>query len=568
MNDIEQKMRKLYTLKNSVRSLVRIHGVPLGTDVVLKNIPDGICGYADKKKLLIGLSSHVYDTCSKSAVKDVYYGIGLHEASHLNHTVNLYEHLRTCKLNMMRILLNFLEDERIEDKIKKESPGFYEYIETMKVELFDNGEFGISMLEWGDLDDFEKSVTIFGPAIRRPELLPKEAKDWKTGKDVWVYGRIKKILGKMPPPNEVEVHKKAKSLYKLYKKILREYGKEREEKIDDDRLTRILADFDGAGRKALENLKKSRELKHTLLDAAIEQVEMMTPLDADEKKELQKYDEQRLTIRDEWVHSGIKRENIVIHSVVNSSVAAKYEKHKRIVENKINKMKDIFRFRLGKKTFVSTELKEGRLHRRRLGLALINDRIFTTKYVEKSTGISLCLLLDESGSMMGRKIETAVEVAILIAEALKDVPGVELEIYSFTSCGDLGKDNRMKYLYGKNNSNIKGIGDYEADNDNYDHMALKTAGAMFLENTTNDLRIMIVMSDGFPAGYYYGGNEADKLARNEVLALEKKGIHVLCVAIESYNVEKIYKHYFKFVDHNTLVNDMGKLLKNIIRENT
>ncbi len=80
--------------------------------------------------------------------------------------------------------------------------------------------------------------------------------------------------------------------------------------------------------------------------------------------------------------------------------------------------------------------------------------------------------------------------------------------------------------------------------------------------------MLFVISDGYPAGHHYGGAPAEAAVREEVKKLSRKGVKTVQVAIESFQSEKMFKHFVSFTDHKTLVNDMRKLIVKVVRENT
>jgi cobalamin biosynthesis protein CobT len=188
-------------------------------------------------------------------------------------------------------------------------------------------------------------------------------------------------------------------------------------------------------------------------------------------------------------------------------------------------------------------------------------------------GVAICLLLDESGSMSRAhmqpshsKASMALQVAVCMAEALRTTPGVEFEVYSFTSCGT-GNDNFMKYLYGKKNPDLAAMGHYGRGSVNYDYMALEQAGRMFIENTSDRAqRIMIVLSDGAPCGEGRNGETAEQATKRASTALEKLGIKVIQVAIEDFRSMNCYKHVLKFTDIPNLINKMRGLITRIIKQ--
>ena len=120
---------------------------------------------------------------------------------------------------------------------------------------------------------------------------------------------------------------------------------------------------------------------------------------------------------------------------------------------------------------------------------------------------------------------------------------------------------------GKKNPDPASIGAYGHGDMNYDHQAILTTSRLFEENTKNENRIMLVLSDGHPNGWHYGGSAAIKATRDAVDSVRRKGIRLLAVAIEDYQSEPIYgaRYVVHFTELSGLVADMRKLITNIIR---
>jgi hypothetical protein len=361
--------------------------------------------------------------------------------------------------------------------------------------------------------------------------------------------------------------------------------------VGSDRDADALADesIDSPEAKAERRAKVSKEDIEKIMDSRegrfgeVEIAQMLKRsgrvtegLDIAESDALASFEEERMERGDDWDCDGEQmRKTVIVHpSASDKDHAERYKAAYEEVRGHVARMRNVFALRLGERNFVETERQEGRLHRRMIGKAMSTNRLFKKNYKRVDKGISICLVLDESGSMgsVGYKrigenrAAQALKIAVLISEALKKVEGVELEVYSYSSCGADDADNLVKYLYGKNNPNTASIGGFHSGCQNYDHIALKTAGDLFIKNTTNDNRMMIVLSDGEPAGNNYGGRRARDLTKKSVDDLEKRGIQVLQVAIESFDSESMFKNVVRFLDLGDLINKMRQLVTRVIKQ--
>jgi cobalamin biosynthesis protein CobT len=272
-----------------------------------------------------------------------------------------------------------------------------------------------------------------------------------------------------------------------------------------------------------------------------------------------------------------KRRVILTHPKPETLV---YKAYKETIKDQIERTRSAFNFRMGVRKVTLKEKLEGRIDRRRLALSDDIDRIYKKVIKKEDVGIAIGVLLDESGSMGGRgktptpmgkygisKAETTLKLGILLVEALKTVPGIEMEVWSHTSLSGNDKDCIIKYLYGKKNKNMQSIAAYNPGRSNYDHIAIQNAGEMLIEDTKGEKKLLLVLSDGQPAGSGYGGESAEASVKRVVKELEAKGVHCIHICIGGY-VSTMFKHTVVFKDISTLISDVRKLLLKLVMAET
>mgnify|MGYP003108771677 CR=1 FL=1 len=700
-----QVAQDMIRIRNAVQSFLKIHGLPPKTSIRLAVLGQETMGTCRRegKGYAITLDKAIYNNCEPDEMLDLYCGIGLHEASHANHTRLMFRLLedKVYKPGFESILAGLFEDERIEELARQESPGFAPYLSATKRILFEKQEFGAAIEKWSDdtPDTDTIRMMIFG-FIRCPYLLTEELKSFTLIDDSCPWKDLRKML-KCMPVTEEDVRLMTKKVMRWYRRKCKLYSQgmedlknnmadatgdetwmqwkpeteddfstfsENEQKILNDaannqedkdteywdkqnkeeiqekgtgssgiRPDTSSKDVDSKVTEVMEKGRNNSELTesdpHTSWeekeqqkdrDELAEQKEELSgrekkrkekgnfgesdikrmmerantvtdPMTAEELKEYMQADAQRMEFLDKWggevhfdgEHHDDDRRSILVHPQPEGKEEGRYdgstndkvyEVWKEDIKQHINRMRSVFRFRLGTRNYRETEKKRGRLHRRRLARAQSTDRIFYRKHTKSDNGISICLLLDESGSMgyvdttpkkhLNGKSDSVARLAVLLAEVLKDVPGVELEVYSYTSCGSSSEDNHMKYLYGRNNPDVRSIGAYNPGNMNYDHQAIKTAADLFKKNTENDNRLMIVMSDGQPHGSNYGGKEAEELTKKTAMEVEKRGIEILHIAIDDFDNKCMFKNSLQFTDIPELINSMRRLMTKIIKRAT
>jgi hypothetical protein len=298
-------------------------------------------------------------------------------------------------------------------------------------------------------------------------------------------------------------------------------------------------------------------------------------LNADETKTLKRLEAEEVTFTDArgdaWDWGGTRKTEIS-YPRAEPDAQARYEAARLDVRQHVAAMRSAFASRLARRVHHERDAAHGRLDRRRLARATISDRIFRRTHVRPVPGLGICLLLDESGSMNygnPSRAHVALRVAVLVIEALRGVPGIELEVYAHTSCGDDNQDCLVRPLYGKRNQNHRAVGSYCAGamGNNYDHQAIRTVAKLFRESTTHQNRWLLVVSDGAPNGVNYSGKPAIQATKEAVQQIRLQGIKVFNVAIADYRSEAIFgtDHVVKFTDLHKLVENMRRLIFRIVR---
>jgi len=192
-----------------------------------------------------------------------------------------------------------------------------------------------------------------------------------------------------------------------------------------------------------------------------------------------------------------------------------------------------------------------------------NDgRIFyKLKLPNDRTDIAVAILNDESGSMCScDRITYARAASIIIHDFCKslDIPiaiyghtesrGVELFAYAeFDTI-----DNKDKYR----------LMDMSARNNNRDGAALRYVAERLMERP-EEVKLLIIISDGQPAARGYGGTEAEADLRGIKSEYAKKGIKLFAAAIGSDkpNIQRIYGDGFLDVTNlEKLPVNLGKLI--------
>lgn len=213
--------------------------------------------------------------------------------------------------------------------------------------------------------------------------------------------------------------------------------------------------------------------------------------------------------------------------------------------------------------FRAGKLHSSSLHRLRTG----NDRVFRRKFETKTKDVAVQLVVDMSGSMAGGKLQVAMQAAYAMSSVL-DRMLVKNEVIGFTTTRDerlltehLAKAQEIKESSGvvpsrwdviimpvvkefdERLSNERKLAfaqvpHFVPQGANIDGESLEYANRR-LQSRQEARKIMIVLSDGFPAGCGDGSMLASHL-RETVRKIMQNGTDVFGIGIEDEAVQDFY----------------------------
>ena len=206
--------------------------------------------------------------------------------------------------------------------------------------------------------------------------------------------------------------------------------------------------------------------------------------------------------------------------------------------------------------------RSGRLQSSNLHRVMANDdRVFNRKHENRTKATAVTLLIDNSGSMSGVKIQTAMIAAYALAQTMERI-GIPCEMLGFTTggygstAGMTDADRKVNYnrtcalimpIYKafdeRVNSIVKSRIAHMAYNQwgmnaNVDGECLEYAAARLMKRR-EQRKVMIVLSDGQPAG----ANNAPGHLKATVQDLTKAGLDIVGIGIMDNSVKHFYpKH--------------------------
>ncbi len=222
--------------------------------------------------------------------------------------------------------------------------------------------------------------------------------------------------------------------------------------------------------------------------------------------------------------------------------------------------------------FSMKSMRSGRLDTNKIAEAAQQVPTIYERFGQVTTSkVCVGVLIDESGSMGGTKIQKAREAAIFINEVFKKMPDVELFIYGHTADTN-GRDSVDMTIYREKGliTDSFSLGTVEAHANNRDGDAI-LATARRMRNQTENQGLLIVLSDGAPSASGYGGREAIADTRKKVTRAQSLGFQVIQIAIEEHVPSKeMFDYFIQMTDIKNLpkdlVNYMSKKVDKLIKE--
>ena len=253
-------------------------------------------------------------------------------------------------------------------------------------------------------------------------------------------------------------------------------------------------------------------------------------------------------------------------------------KENRAIKTKFEKRGDAYRYNQAKKEIakyipaVSRALRcksegrdyvlrgkpDGKLNTNKLVSILAgNDNIFTKRGTINTEAACVCLLIDESGSMCGRRIEEARKTAVLLNEAVKGISNLEYYCYGFTSNGCV--EISVYHENGSNRCNKYALGNIKDDGGTPTGMAMLIAQERIRAKTKSQC-VMFVVTDGEPDNEQYVIQAREKCKKDNitVIGVDIRGVEV--------TMKRLFENVVSIRDMSTLALSISTILKKYVKK--
>ena len=545
---------------------------------------------------------------------DVFLGLAIHEGCHVLWTNFGIRMLSDSRL--YRSIANVLEDERIETLCGEERPGFANFLEKSKAYYFDLYYKRVTekkLEESGTL--LEKFFDMFLKIIRYPKYLDENLiiKFYKY------LVRIKDVLTPYPDSTE-SVHKAAKKIEEIILEFYAdEMTKEEKRKAEEKRKSagekgeggkssakgsgdpdsgeddseeseegdgseksegeREEGDGTGSadGDEGEEGEEETRvyapgdwEVRSKLAEDASkdsfkETERIFAPEKSEGERELSdevKRDREFAEVVEGSITLGSTRDVIFTKAELTSSSTMRYQESLDRVRRFVPAISKVLKAHAQEYRYILHGMRSGKLDTGKLAEAFQGvPTVYLREGEVKTDKISVCLLVDESGSMGGMRERAARDTAVLINEAIGSVANVDLFIYGHT--GDIRRTGTTEITIYKEHGfdSRKALGSISAKCQNRDGTAIYETARRVRKQTKENV-LMFVISDGAQAALGYYGGSAIEHTRQMVVKAEGMGFSIVQICINPcYDPKLMFRHFVTLTNMETLSLDLNKVVK-------
>ena len=233
----------------------------------------------------------------------------------------------------------------------------------------------------------------------------------------------------------------------------------------------------------------------------------------------------------------------------NPTSDAKYEAYVKKLGPVIREVRNKLKIRSEEQKLIEHALKKGRIDEGSLYKLAFNkfdykdEKIFEQEEIISMPNVAFGLLIDESGSMGGldyatkqSKIDSAREVAIVLANACIGLDGVSLGVWGHTANhlyhGGSAHDMAIHHYYTQEHQHLSAMGKIADFSNNLDGYAIAHVSKLMVKQYVNcTSRVLIHISDGQPAGSGYSGSAAMEHVGSVSKLCKMKGVKVIGIGV-------------------------------------
>ena len=493
---------------------------------------------------------------------DVFVGLVLHEMAHLLFTRDFYRVAgKTSK--QKRLLLNLIEDYRIERLMSESSAAWQTYLERTRRRLVEEESLERGVAQWDRLQDYDRVMLLLSLFLFTPEVLESRAdlRAWKLSDGLCVFRELEEIFFS-EPRTEPEVFRAAIQTYQRFNVF-----KEADQVSTPERFDVVSGSGqrseEGGGPKAGAAPEQTLWSGHRLADLILKRSEVCESFSSILVK----------MIEDEADHTG-PREPAPLPRILQGDALSRPRTEVGFMEvAATDRARAVYSDIALKNRKTSEELEQifadptlgrgrsflpqlaGRLDARRLHRHTFDARLFREdrQAKKKLVPTKIVFLLDGSNSMRGGPMEIALNLGVLLCEAFRKSSNVDLRVFSHTAL----QGKVWIRDYGDKQSACERLGTFfTIEHGNYDDVAIEEVAKLFAQESSKR-RVMFVLGDAQPCASegmpYTKTGTAVTLTARAVEKLRSEGWRVIGITTARGYGESIYGKDRVHIDKLSLI---------------
>lgn len=434
---------------------------------------------------------------------DVFVGLVLHEMAHLLFTREFYRIAgKTSK--QKKLLLNLIEDYRIERLMSESSPAWRTYLERTRRRLVEEDSLEHAVACWRFLEGYDRVMLLLMLFLFTPEVLESrpDLRAWRLSDGLCVFQELEEIFHE-EPLSESQVFRAAKEVYLRF-----DVFKKAEQVSGPNRFTVLIGtdslsagDEDGeSASTAKQTLWSGWRLAESILNRSLVgqtfPTNMVRMIEAEAKQTGCPEPAPLPFASENDADSRVKVAVEFIEVPSTDQAREAYQKVAIATREVSEELENVFADpTLGRgRSFVAQPA--GRLSGPRLHRYAFDSRLFTEDRQSKKKLIptKIVLLLDASGSMAGVPEQIAMQLGVIMCEAFRKSSNVDLHVFSHSALAE----NVTIRDHGDKQSTQERLGAFRAQcQSNYDDVALLEIAKRF-ERDSDKRRVMFVLGDARP----------------------------------------------------------------------
>ena len=553
------------------------------TDMPLKVHLGTDGSYTDGQQ--INLATKYFDDAGLSPAEkvDILTGYAIHEACHINHSdfeqITRVRSQGTAVSRLKGDLMNIIEDERIEQLLGKSTenggdgmPGYADYIGCAKKHAFGTYKKDISGMQQptSRIPRFLNTLLL---AVRYPSQLDSA----QVTEEFEALDKVRHILTPFPTTS-IAVEHAADRIVEVMRDMMEEEQQQQQQQQQQQSGQDGGSGGNGSngggdgqgGKEGGSKTGKAAALAALEAELSSKQAQdMMKVMEMNAKSGQPLSDGskdasamRRSSYEKEYANgeaeldtagAGASRGNITSYIRKGKGDKDGYLAALANVRRYIPAMSKALRCRTQETDYELRGMPSGLLDMNLLPqVAAGNKRVFSRHGKVTADSACICMLIDESGSMSGQRLAQSRQAAVLVNEAVKGIPNLELFVYGFTT-------NELNIYHERKAVSRYALGSTKADGGTPTAQAMGIA-ARRVRRLTSSRCLMMVLTDGLP--------DNERATKEQDRLLARQGFVPVGVDIAGGTaVQDIFCDAISVEDVGDLAPFVGKLVKNRLLRN-